>query len=197
VSIAPGSINVGELALRAAVRPGAWMGLLTLEPEAPAVAGHLTTEIDATGEATARHLDASDGAAALAATFHEAAPGVLVVSGLDRWTSNEWSHLDLLRSQVMRDACVVLVLSRRAFEALMQRAPNLSSWLGGAVWTLDREADLLSAEEREERLRSLRAWSGLSDNEMLTRVERGELPLEPEHAEWLVLLGRGDLLDRA
>jgi hypothetical protein len=29
---------------------------------------------------------------------------------------------------------------------------------------------------------------------MLARAERGELPAEPEYAEWLVLAGRGDLL---
>jgi hypothetical protein len=55
---------------------------------------------------------------------------------------------------------------------------------------------VLTDEEKERRLVALRAWSGLSDAEMLAAVERGEIRLEPEHAVWLVLLGRGDLLDR-
>lgn len=46
----------------------------------------------------------------------------------------------------------------------------------------------------EARLVALRNHYGMSDDELLTRVADEELPVEPEHAEWLVLLGRSDLL---
>ena len=47
-----------------------------------------------------------------------------------------------------------------------------------------------------ERLESLRQWSGMTDEEVITRAEQGTLPGDPPYAEWLVLLGRGDLLGK-
>lgn len=58
-----------------------------------------------------------------------------------------------------------------------------------------RDDGVMSAEERETLLVSYREQSGWSDADLVARAERGE-PLEPWHVGWLVLLGRGDLLDR-
>jgi hypothetical protein len=41
---------------------------------------------------------------------------------------------------------------------------------------------------------ALRRWSGLEDLEVIRRAEAGTLSPDPEYAEWLTLLGRGDLL---
>ena len=75
--------------------------------------------------------------------------------------------------------------------ALAAEAPNFWSWVGPRVWNLDPLAGQL---DREARLASLREGTGLSDAEMLLRVEAGALKLDPVIAEWLVLLGKGDLL---
>jgi hypothetical protein len=194
VSLGPRAIGLGEMALRIVARPGAWFALLAPAPEASRVADHLAEEIAMMGDAAPKRVDASVGAAVL---VHEAGEaGTVVSAGFEGFGDEEWRHLDLLRSQLVRDEPVVLVLSTPAFERLMRNAPNVASLLGGAVWTLDPEAELLTDEEKEQRLQALRAWSGLSDDEMIARRERGELPRDPEYAEWLVLLGRGDLVAR-
>lgn len=196
MSFGPRAIGLGEMALRVVARPGAWFALLTPELEVAHTADLLAEEIATLGDTAPMRLSANTGATALAAEAREAAARLLAIAGFEGFGDDAWRHLDLLRSQLVRDEPVVLILSQRAFEHLMRAAPNLASLLGGAVWALDPAAEVLTDDEKEQRLLALRAWSGLSDAEMLARVERGELPLEPEHAEWLVLLGRGDLLDR-
>jgi hypothetical protein len=46
------------------------------------------------------------------------------------------------------------------------------------------------------RLAALRAWASKTDGEVVAAARDGTLPLDPEYAEWLVLLGHGELLDR-
>lgn len=48
---------------------------------------------------------------------------------------------------------------------------------------------------RAQRLEALRGWAARSDADVVRAAEQGTLPRDPEYAEWLVLLGRGDLLD--
>lgn len=195
MNLGPRAIGIGEMALRVLARPGAWFALLTSEPEVAHAAERLAEEITMLGGTEPARVDATRGATALASASREAGAKSFITFGFEAFSDDEWRHLDMLRSQLVRDEPVVLVLSTRAFDRLMRNAPNLASVLGGAVSTLDPSADQLTSEEKEQRLQALRAWSGLSDHAMIARVERGDLPLEPEHAEWLVLLGRGDLLD--
>jgi tRNA(His) 5'-end guanylyltransferase len=66
----------------------------------------------------------------------------------------------------------------------------------------DPETGELSDRDREQRLQALRYHFGLSDEEMIRQFEAGILvdPREPDGgpgphaAEWLILIGRGDLL---
>jgi hypothetical protein len=53
---------------------------------------------------------------------------------------------------------------------------------------------VLSPSEIEQRLTALRAWAGRGDAEVIQLAETGQLPRDPEYAEWLTLLGRGELL---
>jgi hypothetical protein len=53
---------------------------------------------------------------------------------------------------------------------------------------------MLSPGEIEQRLAALRAWASCGDAEVIQLAETGQLPRDPEYAEWLTLLGRGDLL---
>ncbi len=119
-----------------------------------------------------------------------------VVCGLDAWSVEDWGHFDRLRSRFMREERTALVLGRAAFERLAQAAPNFSSWLGASLATYQPDASVLTDEERARRLEALHTWSGLSNDEVLARAEAGTLPADPEFAEWLVLLQRGELLGR-
>jgi hypothetical protein len=94
----------------------------------------------------------------------------------------------------MRKRGVVLVLSSESAKTMFSYAPNIVSWLGSRVYSFLKDTELLSVEEIQERLTALREWSGLTDSQIIEMAETGILPSEPEYAEWLVLLERGDLI---
>ncbi len=123
-----------------------------------------------------------------------AAQGPVVISGLDAWPASEWAHFDHLRSRFSRHERTALLIHEQTLRHIMQQAPNLSSWLGASVVNYAPESVVLTEEQREQRLSALRSWAGLTDAEVVSRAEAKELPLDPEFAEWLVLLHRGDLI---
>jgi hypothetical protein len=117
----------------------------------------------------------------------------LVIIGLDGFDADEWRRLDVNRSNLARTLPAVLVLDEAKVPAMLEHAPNLWSWLGGAAWRGIPETGL-DDEQRTQRLSALRAHFGFDDAELVRRAEAGTLPPEPALGEWLVLIGRGDLV---
>src|SRR5580692_9346008 len=112
----------------------------------------------------------------------------------EKYTASDWSHLDSLRSVLGRSETVVLVLTHTATDALHRHAPNLASWIYSRCWRWDRTAELLSEEEKRARLDVLSGKFDMTNDQVIAAAEARTLPYEPEFAEWLVLLSRGDLL---
>jgi hypothetical protein len=120
--------------------------------------------------------------------------GPIVVSGVHLWDSSEWAHLDQLRSRFLRTERTVLVIDEQTLRHIMQLAPNFSSWLGANVVRHQSHSPVLTTEERESRLAALRNRFGISDTDVVFQAESGTMPSDPEFVEWLVLLGRGELI---
>jgi hypothetical protein len=108
--------------------------------------------------------------------------------------------LDYWRGRLVGHPRGVIVTSEASVQVLAAEAPNFWSWVGPRVWNLDPGAGRLDLDlavgrlDPEARLASLRQGMALSEAEMLRRAEAGTLEPDPVYAEWLVLLGRGDLL---
>ncbi|WP_437276042.1 hypothetical protein WME90_32990 [Sorangium sp. So ce375] len=191
-------MGAAELALRLMARRGRgdW-AVLVVEPvhDASQAAEELAQEMAALGDADVVRVQGARDALDLCERIAPAR-GPVVIWGLDSWQAPEWSHLDHLRSRLARDERTALVVSAPAFDDIMRHAPNFSSWLGASVWTYRPRAEELTEEEQDRRLAALQAWSGLSNEEVIARAEARTLPSDPEYAEWLMLLDRGDLLER-
>jgi hypothetical protein len=56
--------------------------------------------------------------------------------------------------------------------------------------------EILTESESQQRLAALQQSTGKTDAEVIRLAEAGQLPRDPEYGEWLVLLDRGDLLER-
>lgn len=102
-------------------------------------------------------------------------------------------HLDDVRSMLQRSHAGVLVVPFAQLVRIASVAPHFASWVGNRVFGV-QEDRYLSDDARVARIGALQKHFGTSDEEFVAAVERGTLTLEPEHAEWLVLIGREDLL---
>jgi hypothetical protein len=118
---------------------------------------------------------------------------VILFAGADL-EAGEWSSLDSMRSALERRGPVVLWMAPDAVARLTQFAPNIRSFIGTSIFVAGPEGGLMTEEEKQTRLEQLRQHYRVGDEEIIRRAESGELPPEPHFVEWLVLLGRGDLL---
>jgi hypothetical protein len=119
---------------------------------------------------------------------------VLILWGFESYTAHDWEALDIHRAALIRPGTVVLWLSPVALRDLCANAPNLRSFIGGSIFALSPTGDVMSGEERSERIRELEAHYDLKTAEVVELATARKLPPEPEFVEWLVLIGRGDLV---
>jgi len=118
----------------------------------------------------------------------------LVLVDARSFAAADWALLDRRRSSLAHRGVLIFVTTSSSFDELMRSAPNLASWLGAEVFVYAGDGVDVEAT-RVQRLEALRSWASRSDAEVIRAAEEGTLPRDPEFAEWLVLLGRGDLLD--
>jgi hypothetical protein len=119
----------------------------------------------------------------------------LVLVGLDGLSPEAWRQVDANRSRLTRELPIVLVLDEARIATMREHAPNLWSWLGGSVWR-GMPDEGLSEEQRRQRLSALQEHFGFDDAALIGRAEARELPPDPQFAEWLVLIGKGHLVQR-
>ena len=183
------------MALRIAVRQGAreWILWQTPDGQAENLARDLVNAFDEIEGKPSRHARITS-ADELIETIGRPGDEVLVVTGVSALTDDDWAHIDRMRSRLHRRQCVVLVADETSIARLAVHAPNLYSFVGGSMWRWHEDVPALDSNDKQRRLEMLRAWSGRSDEEVLSLAERGELPGDPEYAEWLILLDHGRLL---
>lgn len=187
-------IGAGELAarIRSELGSGTWLCLLAPASEVPQVAENIHATLECGGtQLSCAQLDGAVGPMVTATR-----DGVLLVSGFETLSDAAWEHLDLLRSRLERTQPALLVMAPKAMEQLIRHAPNLASWLGGQFLSWDGTAELLTPEEKEARLAHLREKLGKTDEQVIEMAQAGTPLDEPDYAEWLVLLDRGDLVRR-
>lgn len=195
MSDAPKPVGTAELAMRVLASRGtsAYFTYLAETRGAASVIEDLEAEIQAFDASVTIKAIASSSAARLLHDISSITEEVLVID-TRTYDVHDWKLLDLRRSSLGREGVMVFVTTAASFDKLMRTAPNLASWLGGFVFSHEDEAARIE-EQRSQRLEALRAWAGKGDDEIVQAAEQGTLPRDPEYAEWLVLLGRGDLLD--
>lgn len=190
-------IGQGELALRVARRPpGHWLAVVTSPGGERHAAEAIAADLEGLTQRAAVIIAGEAAARDLAERLRQAPSPVALVAGLGRMTEAAWRQLDFARTRLPESRTVLLVLDAATLSRLVRFAPHLASWLEASTWSLEESRDTLSEGERAVRLLALRARWGLSDADVLSLPDRHPLRSEPDLAEWLVLLGRGDLLDR-
>jgi hypothetical protein len=187
-------ITVQELLSNIRVQPNenTWSVLVIVENDVMEVLEELIEGIEIFVECSVSVINIED----IQNSFNSDADYFLLWN-FDNWDDNNWRQLDYLRSSLdfgKRGGSIIL--SPRSVEKMIANAPNFSSWIGSRVFHLVIGAEILTDEECEARLVTLREWIGLSDKEVIEKATAHQLPSDPEYGEWLILLGRGDLIAR-
>jgi hypothetical protein len=189
-----GALAAGELALRLCALRGtaAYAAYLATAPALEAALVELEDELRGLTSDTAFARISPRNSEQLVADLSATSVEIVVVNAR-MFSVHEWAQVDRRRSSIAHRGVLVFVTTPASFDDLMRSAPNLASWLGGEVFAYPNNAAAVAAH-RERRLAALRTWASKTDEEVIEAARTGTLPRDPEYAEWLVLLGHGELL---
>jgi hypothetical protein len=126
----------------------------------------------------------------------QASEDYILLWQFEAWQPEQWRQLDYARSQFSHDKGDILLLTSTSAQQLQTYAPNFASWIGSRVYDLQLGLEILTEPETQQRLESLRQFTGKTDAEIISLAETGQLPTDPEYGEWLILLGKGDWIER-
>jgi hypothetical protein len=132
-----------------------------------------------------------DGYAFLAKLTQAPPSSVCVVHAKAEQLISAIGIVEAARGRLVAGPNVVIITDDTGARTFAENAPNLWSWVGTRVWT---HVGRIATANVDARLESLRAATGQTDSEVLRLAEAGQLNPDPVYAEWLALLGRGDLL---
>jgi hypothetical protein len=130
----------------------------------------------------------------LRSDLNEPAGDPVLIPDWDQADVERWRALDVNRSAWLREGAVVLWLSAAGVTKFCSYAPNIRSIVGGSIFNLGAEGGAMTEAERNQRIADLESHFAMSSAEVVKKAESGLLPTEPHFVEWLVLLGRGDLV---
>jgi hypothetical protein len=148
-------------------------------------------------EYTVELVSAADGVQKLLEAVDSATSDYLLLHEFEGWHGSDWTDFDGFRKQLDRGKQGgALFLTKNSVVQMLHFAPNFTSWVGYKLYKVSLDSYLLTEDERQSKLVGLREWSGLSDDEIVQQAEHHQLPSDPVYAEWLILLDRGDLIER-
>jgi hypothetical protein len=190
------SLSIDEFLQRIGSQPNGntWSALITSNLDSQQLVDDLQETLTIFAECEVGCFSANYETNTLVQQIKKATEDYLIIWNFEQWDKNNWYEFDWMRSSLMRKRGIVLILSAESAKTMFSYAPNIVSWLGSRVYSFLKDTELLSIEETQERLATLREWSGYTDFQIIEMAETRTLPSEPEYAEWLVLMERGDLI---
>jgi hypothetical protein len=142
-------------------------------------------------------ISGENGVRELIGKVKQAEQDYILLWQLEAWQTADWRSFDAFRSNLDKEGNGGLILlTKESTYSLLHNAPNLASWLGAKVFYFEKDAEMLTDHEVNLRLSALQEWLNKTNDEVTKIAENSQLPHDPEYAEWLILLNRGDLLEQ-
>jgi hypothetical protein len=192
--------SVDELLQKIELRPpdsNSWMTLVVKTDDMQPTIDELQDNVDIFGECETVTISGESGARNLVKCIKDASQEYFLLNQFESWDSNEWKIFDTFRTQLDKNTNGgLVVLSEQSSHLMFRNAPHFVSFVGSRLYYLDKDANVLTPEECEQRLSTLQEWSGQTNEDVIALAENRQLPTDPEYGEWLILLDRGDLLAR-
>ena len=185
-----------EIARRLEIRgETGWLAVLAPLTDSAAALDQLQTELQSILQMPARVIQLEPSTfEELREALHQPDDDAVILSSGTGLKQEKWRSLDIMRSALERKGPVILWLASGDVANLTEHAPNIRSFIGASIFLAGPDGGIMTDAERQERLNELSEHFGFTGDEAVRRAEARELPHEPEFVEWLVLLGRGDLL---
>ena len=193
--------SLDELLQRIELRPpdsNSWMVLVTMTDDIKSIIDELQDSVEIFGECETVTISGEYGARNLFKCIKDASQEYFLLHQFELWDSNEWKIFDAFRTQLVDKNTNggLVVLSEQSSHLMFSNAPHFVSFVGSRLYYLDKDSNVLTPEECEHRLSALQDWSGQTNEDVIALAENRQLPTDPEYGEWLILLDRGDLLER-
>lgn len=185
-----------EIARRVEIRgETGWLAVLTVAADTTAPLDELQTELQTVLQKPVRVIKLEPSTfEELREALHQPGEDVVVLSSGTGLMPEKWRSLDIMRSALERPGPVILWLTPGDVAGIADYAPNIRSFIGSSIFVAGPDGGTMTEAERQERLTQLSQHYEMTAEETVRRAEAKALPHEPEFVEWLVLLGRGDLV---
>jgi len=190
------AIRLAELASRVLLGFKGWTILVCAPTAIDKIVQELVDELEFLAEdepdLSVRRLDmGTDGRAFVDALTSLPLSCVCVVRASTSEVLSAIGFVEASRGRLVAGPTVIVVTESLGARAIAATSPNLWSWIGSRAWD---DVAGIAAANIPLRLESFRAATGQTDEEVVTLAEARQLSIDPLYAEWLALLGRGDLL---
>jgi hypothetical protein len=192
-------VSIDEFLQRVGSHPDGniWSAIVVNPSDFEEVVEDLKDTISIFADCEVEVISGGDSVQSLVKRIQQTTADYLLLYNFEKWQLNNWHEFDYLRSRLDNSKRGgVIILSPESLKTMFAHAPNFVSWIGSRVFMFDKGSELLTNEEREARLATLREEKNLSDADVIKRAEAHELDLDPEYGEWLILLRREDLIER-
>jgi hypothetical protein len=173
-----------------------WIGAVQQSPGATSTEDlqRFQAELSLYLEKPCRVVSATQGLATLIAEVRQPPDDCILIAYLDGWDKSDWQAFDTNRSSFVRSGIIFLWLTYQSVGNLCSFAPNIRSFLGASIFVIGDTDRLMNEESKSARIQSLELYFQKSSAEVIRLAVDRLLPPEPEYIEWLILLGRGDLV---
>ena len=191
--------SLDELLQRITARPDGniWMALIVAIDEIESTLEELQDTLEIFNECETGTFSGKEGALNLVQKINQNSEAYILLYDFEDWDSQQWKTFDGCRSHLDQGKKGgFLILTQESTRLMLHNAPNFVSWLGARIYQFQKDAEMLTQTERDRRLNALQENFEMSDQDVINRAENRQLPSDPEFGEWLILLDRGDLLER-
>ncbi|MEB3121952.1 MAG: ABC transporter permease [Snowella sp.] len=191
--------SLDELLQRITARPDGniWMALIVAIDEIESTLEELQDTLEIFNECETGTLSGTEGALDLVQQINQNSEAYILLYDFENWDSQQWKTFDGFRSHLDQGKKGgFLILTQESTRLMLHNAPNFVSWLGARIYQFQKDSEMLTQTERDRRLNALQENFKMSDQDVIELAENLKLPADPEFGEWLILLDRGDLLER-
>lgn len=192
-------ISLDELLIKIGSHPDSniWAVLVVKFEDMASIVADLKDTLEIFIESEIAVISGEQGARELIEKVKRAKQDYIILWQLETWETRDWKSFDAFRSNLDKgDIGGLILLTEESTHIFLRTAPNWSSWLGAKVFYFEKDAEILNDDEVNLRLNALQEWANKSNDEVIKLAENQRLPHDPEYAEWLILLNRGDLLEQ-